>query len=477
MSSSTIDLGSAATGARGRQDLSRRRRRPPWTGSLHRRVAGIATAAVLLGGAAAADATPPGPALVLLGTVPAGDSAVLTGDTLYVQRNPGTRGVALAAYQLRDATTKWEITEWVVDHPDVDWSPRADGESMRAWLRIHDGVPLVTLRMFGAPAPVPDLTTAYDPDSGHARWTREGRPAVSGAGDVLVLLQDLPRDGSGLWPRYQPVAVDLVTGEQVWTAPAGRWQYDLQRTDRARHLVNLDQSGRLTVYDVGTGARRSATIDVSGEFGYQVIGELVLMYGPWDPAAQRPSDGAVAHAYDVETLTHLWTVDLPDVPMLVGHCGSVMCMQGPAMTVYGLDPATGDVRWSIDRAGPDGAPAIEPGSWPWPYSLGARVPDALVLDDHVVDSATGEPLLPLAPWGQEHDPALRTAAWHLDPVLIWHPPREIGEESRTWFARLHSRPLGLEVLGSTARTDTCRATAVHIVCRHRDRLEVWHLRD
>jgi hypothetical protein len=463
----TIDLGCATDharyGARHRPTSQvRPRRRLPW------RIGGVAMAALLLIAAPGADASPRPPALTHLGTVPAADQALLTEDTLYVHHYFRSRDAVLAAYRLSDDTMTWQVDEWEVGQNDVDGWQHAQ-EAPVAWLLVHNGVPLVTLRLFGVSA-APVMTTAYDPQTGAARWTREGEPAA-GTADVMVLLrQETPPEPSDLWPRHRPVAVDLVTGEQVWTAPVGRWQYDFQRTDHARHLVHLDDNGRLTTYDINTGVSRSATTTVTGEIGYHVVGDLVLVHRPWDHVAQRPPDDTAVHAYDAETLTHQWTGDPGELSVMFGHCGSVMCMHGPA-ALHAVDPATGDVWWSTAAAPPFAEQAVS-----WPYSLGPEYPDTLLMDDHAIDAATGEPLLPLAPWGQEHDSVLRTSAWHLDPVLIRHPPREIGVESRTWFARLRSQPLGLEILGSTTRADQCRATNEHIVCRHHDQLHLWRIR-
>jgi hypothetical protein len=429
-----------------------------WRRPVRRRTAGAAAVAVLLGATLVAAAPPSTGALTPVFTVPAGSGVLLDADTLYVHHH-GSGATELAAYRLADGTEKWRVAD-----------QRNAGGAHLSWVQVRQGVPLVTTfdetgRLGNRPA---QRTVAHDPETGQVRWIREGDVTASapgGPGGVVVLLVGpvASADGATGQVLTAPVAVDLVSGEVVWSGPpAARWGYGFHRPDQERYLVSLDERGLMTSYDVGTGAVLATTDmtavgDPRQAYAY-VAGQMVFVH---------EQTLGTFHAYDAGTLAHRWS---SGDAWLAADCGPVLCVQaGDGMRA--VSPFTGAVRWSAgqgsDRGGGFGAS--------WPHSLGPGFDGTLLVGGRLVDAVTGDELLSLRPWQMVSDSTIWVPGAYLDPVLMWRQPGDADDGPRTWFARLRPDPAGIEVLGSTGRLDGCRSTADRLVCRDGREWHVWRL--
>ncbi len=404
------------------------------------------------------------PRLDPLFTVPAGDSALLDDGRLYVLREAGEGrpGDTLTAYRLSDGAMLWEAVD--TDNPAYGW----------AALQIRGGVLLLTREQPPEPGGVPApggvggfVTTAYDPDSGNVRWRHEGWVGLAGAGNLVILLE--PSGSEHPWDRMRPTAIDLGTGEVIWTAPvATRWVYDRSPTAVAAYLVTMDDDGQLATYDVDTGIRLATSTlpdEVSGADPYDLsllaADDLVVLQ---DVSAQT------LYAYDADSLAHRWSTELPFTAFLTGGCGPVLCLQGLGHNgLHGIDPDTGESRWSADLVAGDRAPS-------WPRAIGPT-PDTLLAGDRILDATTGEQLLALERWEHRSGGLIQASVHQQDPILLWRERHGADTGPRIWFGQLRSQPLQVEVIGNAAGWfDGCDATTRHLACRDGGHLHVWHIR-
>ncbi|WBC14728.1 PQQ-binding-like beta-propeller repeat protein [Micromonospora sp. WMMA1998] len=264
-----------------------------------------------------ASATPP--ARPARWTVPAGTgaSAFVAGDRVYVVRPLDWRPGALrevVAY--RDGRERWRSR---LPSP---------GDVVSVW-EMGD-------RVLAAGPNGPDeawQTVALETATGRLSWRQ---PALGyPAGDALLLQ---PTTGSG---PQEVRRVAVADGRTLWTAPATPDLRFVLGPAGVEGLLVVPESGETVVLDAVTGERLAARDLHPGELPTQrrvlTAGDLVL---------EIREDGVAA--YQRDTLRSRWTADLPLLDY-VDTCGGVLCASRQTGGMWGLDPATGAVRWTIDR--------------------------------------------------------------------------------------------------------------------------------
>ncbi|MGC4896481.1 PQQ-binding-like beta-propeller repeat protein [Micromonospora sp. DT31] len=178
-------------------------------------------------------------------------------------------------------------------------------------------------------------TVAYDAGTGAPAWRQPG--AAISVGEALLIQ---PVAGAARQPVRR---VDPVDGRTLWTAPTtGELQFGSGSAGLDRLLLTAE-AGRAVVLDVHDGTRLAARdLRLGGPLGRRrvvVADGLLLEFGALT---------GVVNAYDLTTLRPRWTVTLPSVGY-VDPCGALLCAVRQSGGMWGLDPATGAVRWSVAR--------------------------------------------------------------------------------------------------------------------------------
>lgn len=390
----------------------------------------------------------PSPALTLLFTVPATNFAV-DDENLYVLSAPDT----LTAYRLADGSVRWRrsssfLTEY-------------------SWLDAWSGPLLVAT--YSASGGGDPSTTRFDTATGRPLWTSDGQ-LFGVAGDRVILdrLREVEPTIDHPVPPSDVTAVDLATGDPVWSVTLTSWHYQSE----AGYLVGFAPDGRLSTYDLDTG-ERIARVRIgapTGETQPVVAGSIVLL---------QDSGGATVTAYDVDTLARLW--ERPDRGGWLTACGRLVCSTGTGAP-QAIHPDTGETVWSAEWA-------PEPGADEW---LDIGDPEASWLDGHfmlshstgagldqrtwLVDQGTGEPVLDLRQWMFSYP-----LSGNEPPILLWY------EDERTWVGRLREDLSGVRVLGtidvsvsSELGYPACQSTAPYVICvdqlAPQPELRVWRIR-
>jgi outer membrane protein assembly factor BamB len=316
-----------------------------------------------------------------------------------------------------------------------------------------------------------------DAQTGEVRWRTEGW--VEGLlSDTVVL-----RSADDLETRFDRatelnegehghhyVAIDLDTGAVRWRiGPLS--SYLMLARGEPDSLLTLDQQ-RLVSFDPATGEELLAVAAPGPEAQLQFASGTLAVVRDVTPEQHRP----LLYGYDIATLEQRWVseLDTEQDEIYYGYpCGAVFCVMGSG-PLRGLDPDTGELRWSADN--------LPANTFPFVYPQGAGTPkvDYLVVGGHsvrdpqwLVSSATGETLLELSGW--RVIPEAMTAA---HPVWVVGTPAE----TITTVGRLREDLSGAEIVGEIhLPTDHCTARSSYLVCGPvpdggpRD-WSVWHLR-
>ncbi|MFF0653808.1 PQQ-binding-like beta-propeller repeat protein [Micromonospora tulbaghiae] len=178
-------------------------------------------------------------------------------------------------------------------------------------------------------------TVTYDAATGADAWRRRG---IAFAVGRVLLMQSAASDTS---PSI--TGVDPAGGRTLWTVPmTGALGFDFGRPG-AERMVLSPATGQTVVVDARTGARLVARdlypVRRPGPRRFQIARGLLL---------EIRDAGGVIEAYDLDTLRRRWTVE----QKLVGYvdsCAALLCAVRQAGGMTALDPATGAVRWTVDR--------------------------------------------------------------------------------------------------------------------------------
>lgn len=402
-----------------------------------------------LAGAAAA----PVPPLTLLWTEPEGarsSSEIAVGDTDLYAVTAAADGPALTAFRLADGSVRWEVP--LVTPGGPEWP--SGTQDM--------GVRLINGMLFVLSYQLPETVAAYDPATAQLRWTGEGFPEP--IGPDRVVLSAVWRDSPGVRSEIRELDTGAVVASFDHTA--GQFAYQVSPDAPAR-VVGLSRDGALTSYDPFSGAvlRRVETpyeevLDAGYQNGVSISDDLVLVTGY--------ADGLDLVAFDLATLTPLWTI--PD-GMGATPCAPVLCVatvrpDGLPGELRGVDPVTGTVQWSMSCADGGTEQCFLAVREPW--SDGRVLVEDWALDGSgqgtgfwVIDTVTGRPLVEPGQW--------RFVASSGESLLLSRGEGEL------WLAWADPELERIEVLGSV-EADWCTPYGSHLVCNTGGQpFQVWRL--
>ncbi|WP_329059362.1 outer membrane protein assembly factor BamB family protein [Amycolatopsis sp. NBC_01480] len=152
------------------------------------------------------------------------------------------------------------------------------------------------------------ITVGLDPATGKTLWTRPDYTGGSVHGDVLAGVQYNKTSSTS-----QITALDVVTGQEKWTAAKDSYSLDLVSSDPA--LVVVDQKAQieqnvhggtfLVFLDPATGAEKAR---LTGDYGYAASSYGDCFYD--QQSVLTCSASGVLTGYDAATARKLWS--LPD---------------------------------------------------------------------------------------------------------------------------------------------------------------------
>jgi outer membrane protein assembly factor BamB len=385
-------------------------------------------------------------------TIPirASGEILLTEQALYVAGWAGGGNWTLAAYRLSDGSVQWEVPLAALSREPSSATLFWFGMPVSVYSYVDDdGLPSF-------------YTTAIDPDTGRELWTVDGFPVAPPLpDDRLLLLRYLPVPGGteGAALVASLTVVDQETGTEEWTVPSTLLLYALDDGGRADRLVIIDTGGVLTSFDLTNGQPLASLAGVGfPEVGHlSVTGDLVLV--------QPRADESALRAYDVDTLAHRWTADLP-AGGEAAQCGYGRCVRGE--TLVELDLATGEPVWSVDWP-PRNDQGWRPSSrLPW---LAGHV----LANGWLIDAETGDPVLNLGEWmPQLPGVDRRLAVPGPGATLTRYESPDDGRAGRTWIGRLRLDPPGIDVLGTVdGGLFGCVVGTWQVVCEEEDEVTLW----
>ncbi|MGW5077191.1 outer membrane protein assembly factor BamB family protein [Micromonospora echinospora] len=244
-----------------------------------------------------------------------GSAVFVSGDVVYVVRPNRGDGRELVAY-------RGERELWRSPLPGA-------GTAVSVWQQ--DGRVMVT----GPTGDDTDWeTVTYDAATGADVWRRRG---VAFAVGRVLLSQSAASD-----PSPSITRVDPADGSTMWTMPS-TGMLGLDYGSGAERMVLSPVTGQTVVVDARTGARVAARdlhpVRPSAPRHVLTVAGLLL---------EIRDAGGTVEAYDLDTLRPRWTVEQKLVDY-VDNCGALLCAVRPDGGMTALDPATGAVRWSVDR--------------------------------------------------------------------------------------------------------------------------------
>ncbi|MEU7587378.1 PQQ-binding-like beta-propeller repeat protein [Micromonospora sp. NPDC049230] len=363
-------------------------------------------------------------------TVPAQLAAetLLTAD-LFVVLDPDPEQPTrrrMSAFRLPDGTLLWQT---VVPVQGRNWGIMVAGGTLL--LTVYEALP-------------PEgsiLTLAFDRKTGAYRWQQPGRPDPLADGNVLL------QSGADKEP-VSLRAVDACCGTVRWQLPDAAEYVSLRHHASGVDRVILHRRNGFTeVHDAITGtelARANLRPPDGGSFEtVQVVNDLLLTTRPMPPTIT---------AYGLDRLDQRWSTAMTEPIDVVDDCGPVLCPQRHGGGLWGVDRATGQVRWRSD-------------GWAWVFPYDGRVvaiPTSslrtLTQQFVVLDPLTGRKLADLGGW--------ELAQFDIDGPLVGIRPHPDG---RMVVAELDVRAgeaRARDVLANTA--GNCQAVVGLLLCQSVD---------
>ncbi|MEU7901765.1 PQQ-binding-like beta-propeller repeat protein [Actinoplanes sp. NPDC049118] len=370
-----IELGLVTDG--GDRPPSARSRRPIGRAELRRVLVAAVAIVCVLTVTGSARPEPHGPARLWSTPFREGaDTFMVAGGGAYVLSQSG--GTRLTAHDLRTGVVRWSNP--VPDNADVLGLIQAGVLLLPAahtTVRFKDPDGLEVYREFSRD------TIAVDAVTGRQLWRRPGELAAA-TGD-RALLTEWNDDGSRVRAMQM---VRVADGGTVWSRRAAdleTWVTDGRFQIRADRLVTASAKGDVEVFDLADGSPVSAATLPWGRPPAQDSRATALtVEGHRLYVEHSDQERTTVTAYDTETLRRLWHIE-PRSPGGAFGCGPVLCLNGPDGTA-GYDRDTGELRWRI------------PGS----ANAFPLVTGQLLVDDdesgarhHLIDAATGRRLADL----------------------------------------------------------------------------------
>jgi outer membrane protein assembly factor BamB len=295
-----------------------------------------------------------------------------------------------------------------------------------------------------------------DPATGAVRWQRAGYNAGQSTDRVVVVEkseepQPTPLVGADDDPGRQLVGLDPGTGTELWsftTQPDADHAY-LSESDAgdANALVELTRQGALRLYDLDTGAVRSAVqLDEGAQIaGFDLVGRLLLaVRGRGRLSAYNLDDGRL-----------VW--EHPAIhDGLLRNCGAILCLARDA-SLAGLDWSTGQQLWQLN-----GYVAYQRLD---PAHLLATTTHEYDRNAALVDAMTGRVIGHLPDW-------IILAPTPDAHVVVWRPSPGGG----ALIGILDRDTRHITVFGHTNDWfvgPQCQISGTFLACRSATRLSVW----
>ncbi|MFC8848364.1 MULTISPECIES: PQQ-binding-like beta-propeller repeat protein [unclassified Micromonospora] len=262
------------------------------------------------------------------------------------------------------------------------WRTPVFGSGQLTGVQEHAGLVLFTEYPDGSAAE----TLAVDVATGERRWQQPGHPVPTVGGGLLLIGEDIQRG--------ELRSVDPPSGRVRWSVPSrlGRTTFHYRGEGGPADLVALvTAAGRIELRDAASGAVRAGLAAPPGGWqgGLQVdiAGDLLLAFEHDQREVRRVT------AYGLGALDRRWALEQPQFGYAVG-CGGVLCASAyRGAGLSGLDPATGEVRWTVPR---------------WQTVVAVRGDRLLAIADDqaggtashlgVLDAATGREVADLGRW-------------------------------------------------------------------------------
>jgi hypothetical protein len=240
------------------------------------------------------------------------------------------------------------------------WRVDIDGLPLET-LEVGDGVAAVVTRLPSPEGEHEPLMTLVDARTGHVIGRTQGSmagPATSGHRVVLQHQRTLETGDCTVWgePCLDVFAVDTRTGSEVSrrSFPVGAVTFLSYVDGRIDAYAAMDATGRVSVYDAGSGAPLDSYDLNTTNRPYIVLAPDAMI------TANRTDDDLTVTAYRRGPLTPIWSTVLPvrgpqDYPtwwFSSEGCGPALCVTADGRTAV-LDRATGRTLFEFD-----GLPAI-----------------------------------------------------------------------------------------------------------------------